>query len=348
MADFNSIDPDNYKKKGFFSRPEGVTGAIFLGAAALGIGFIVFSFGAAILAAMKTLIGMIVTFSVLALIVFTVLNPKTRNLMWYMYKSVMRKITGLFVQLDPIGILKSYVDDLEDNLKKMSKQIGALRGQMRKLSTIMQDNTKEMDNNMKLASMAKKKGNQQQLMLATRKAARLKESNAKYNALHKKINIMHKILTKMYGNSEILLEDTRDQVKMKEQERKAIRASHSAMKSAMSVISGDPDKRAMFDQAMEATADDVANKVGEMERMMEMSASFMDSVDLQNGVFEEEGLKMLEKFEKQSTLLLMGDMKGTEFDLSSEEDTLDLNTPVQRPEKQARNTDEGNYDNLFE
>ncbi len=348
MADFNSIDPDNYKKKGFFSRPEGVTGAIFLGVLGLGVGYAAITLGPLILQGLLSVLQLSIVLGVLGVILFTVLNPKTRNLMWYMYKSAMRKITGLFVQLDPIGILKSYVDDLEDNLKKMSKQIGALRGQMRKLSTIMQENTKEMENNMKLASMAKKKGNQQQLMLATRKAARLKESNAKYNALHKKINIMHKILTKMYGNSEILLEDTRDQVKMKEQERKAIRASHSAMKSAMSVISGDPDKRAMFDQAMEATADDVANKVGEMERMMEMSASFMDSVDLQNGVFEEEGLKMLEKFEKESTLLLMGDMKGTEFDLSSEEGTLDLNTPIQRPQKQARNTDEGNYDNLFE
>ncbi len=348
MADFNSIDPENYKKKGFFSRPEGITGAIFLGVAALGIGYLGMLIIPPLIAGLLSLLQMALVLGVIAVLLFVVLNPKTRNLMWYGYKSVMRKITGLFVQLDPIGILKSYVDDLENNLKKMSKQIGALRGQMRKLTTIMQENTKEMDNNMKLASMAKKKGNQQQLMLATRKAARLKESNAKYNALHKKINIMHKILTKMYGNSEILLEDTRDQVKMKEQERKAIRASHSAMKSAMSVISGDPDKRAMFDQAMEATADDVANKVGEMERMMEMSASFMDSVDLQNGVFEEEGLKMLEKFEKQSTLLLMGDMKGTEFDLSSEEGTLDLNTPIQRPEKQARNNDEGNYDNLFE
>lgn len=348
MAEFNSIDPNNYKKKGFFSRPEGVTGAIFLGAVALGVGYLGMLIIPPLIAGAFTLLKTALILGVLGVIIFTVLNPKTRNLMWYGYKSVMRKITGLFVQLDPIGILKSYVDDLEDNLKKMSKQIGALRGQMRKLSTIMQENTKEMENNMKLASMAKQKGNQQQLMLATRKAARLKESNAKYNALHKKINIMHKILTKMYGNSEILLEDTRDQVKMKEQERKAIRASHSAMKSAMSVISGDPDKRAMFDQAMEATADDVANKVGEMERMMEMSASFMDSVDLQNGVFEEEGLKMLEKFEKQSTLLLMGDMKGTEFDLSSEEGTLDLNNPVQRPEKQARNNEEGNYDNLFE
>ena len=348
MAEFNSIDPENYKKKGFFSRPEGVTGAIFLGVAALGVGYLAMKILPLLLSGLLSLLQMALVLGVIAVLLFVVLNPKTRNLMWYGYKSVMRKITGIFVQLDPIGILKSYVDDLEDNLKKMSKQIGALRGQMRKLTTIMQENTKEMDNNMKLASMAKKKGNQQQLMLATRKAARLKESNAKYSALHKKINIMHKILTKMYGNSEILLEDTRDQVKMKEQERKAIRASHSAMKSAMSVISGDPDKRAMFDQAMEATADDVANKVGEMERMMEMSASFMDSVDLQNGVFEEEGLKMLEKFEKQSTLLLMGDMKGTEFDLSSEGGTLDLNTPIERPEKQARNTDEGNYDNLFE
>lgn len=346
MAEFNSIDPENYKKKGFFSRPEGVTGALFLAATVLGGGYLLFTFSAAILTFITTTIGLVVSLAVLGLLLYMVLDPKMRNLVWYMYKSAMRTITGWFVQIDPIGILKSYVEDLEDNLRKMSEQIGALRGQMRKLSNIMQENQKEMDNNMKLASMAKKKGNQQQLMLSTRKAARLKETNAKYQTLHNKINVMHKILTKMYGNSEILLEDTRDQVKMKEQERKAIRASHSAMKSAMSVISGDPDKRAMFDQAMEAVADDVANKVGEMERFMEMSANFMDSVDLQNGVFEEEGLKMLEKFEKESTLLLMGDTAGTEFDLSNE-GTLDLNTPRAEPQKRS-NSGNNSYDNLFE
>jgi hypothetical protein len=62
----------------------------------------------------------------------------------------------------------------------------------------------------------------------------------------------------------------------------------------------------MFDQAMEVIADDVANKVGEMERFMEMSSNFMNSIDLQNGVFEEQGLKMLEDYEKNSTLLLLG------------------------------------------
>ena len=139
-------------------------------------------------------------------------------------------------------------------------------------------------------------------------------------------------------NSELLLEDTKDQVKLKEQERKAIRTSHSAMKSAMSVMSGDPDKRAMFDMAMEAVADDVANKVGEMEQFMEMSSDFMNSIDLQNGVFQEQGLKMLEEYEKKSTLLLLG---GKE-----QEQDLDLKVPEEQYGSDLEGSSE--YEGLFD
>ncbi len=340
MSDFKQIDTENFKQKSFWQKPEGVTGAIFLAALVGGGGYLLYSSMGAIIGFLGQTIGMVSMLIALAALVYMVLDPKMRNLVWYMYKSVMRKITGIFVNIDPIGILNSYVDSLEDNLRKMSKQIGAIRGQMRKLSTIMEQNNKEIDNNMKLAAMAKQKNNNKQLMLSSRKAARLKESNGKYKALHSKMEIMYRILTKMYSNSEILLEDTRDQVKMKEQERKAIRASHSAMQSAMSIISGDPDKRAMFDQAMEVVADDVANKVGEMERFMEMSANFMDSVDLQNGVFEEEGMQMLEKWEKESTLMLM--------DGKTVDETLDLNSPVARPERRTNSGDSNSYDNLFD
>jgi len=58
---------------------------------------------------------------------------------------------------------------------------------------------------------------------------------------------------------------------VKEQERKAIRASHSAMKSAMNIIAGNSDKKEMFDRALEVIADDVSMKIGEMERFMEMT-----------------------------------------------------------------------------
>ncbi|MEM1323495.1 MAG: hypothetical protein AAGG75_24735 [Bacteroidota bacterium] len=341
MSDITPLDTEKFKQKSFWRKPEGVTGAIFLGALLIGGGYLFSLALPALLALAQQTLYLALMLLALAVIVYMVLDPKMRNLVWYMYKSVMRWITGVFVTIDPIGILKNYVEDLQDNLGKMSKQIGALRGQMRKLKMLIESNNKEIDNNMKLASMAKKKGKEQQMVLAARKASRLKDSNGKYQTLHNKMEVMHRILSKMYQNSEILLEDTKDQVKLKEQERKAIRASHSAMKSAMSVISGDPDKRAMFDAALEAINDDVANKVGEMERFMEMSANFMDSVDLQNGVFEEQGLQMLEKWEKESTLMLMSGSEGIS-------DTLDLNQEISRPEKQRNSGGSSSYDNLFE
>jgi len=336
----SDIAPPTYEKKSFWKRPEGVTGALFLTAILGGAGYLLYTNMGAILGFLGQTLGVVVILMVLAALIYMILDPKMRNLVWYMYKSVMRSITGIFVQLDPIGILKSYVEDLQDNLGKMSTQIGNLKGQIRKMSTLMEENNREIQQSLKLASVAKQQNNESQVVLATRKAARLQETNQKYAELHAKMEILYRILDKMYKNSEILLEDTKDQVKLKEQERKAIRASHSAMKSAMSVISGDPDKRAMFDAAIENIADDVASKVGEMERFMEMSASFMDSIDLQQGVFQEEGLKMLEEWEQKSTLMLLNP-KGT-----STSDSLDLNTPVARPEKQGRG-DGASYDNLF-
>lgn len=328
------------KPKSFWKRPEGTTGLIFLIGLVLGGGFLAVKFGAALIAAMSNMLVLAATLLALGAIVYMALDPKARGLIGYMYKSVMRKITSIFVTIDPIGILKNYVEDLEDNLAKMSTQIGNIRGQMRKIKTQIADNEKEIHNNMALARKAKERDMQKEMLLSSRKAARLKETNGKYASLYNKMEVLNKVLNRMYQNSEILLEDTKDQVKLKEQERKAIRTSHSAMKSAMSVISGDKDARAMFDEALEVVADDVATKIGEMERFMEMSDGFMNSVDLQNGVFEEQGLKMLAEYEKKSSLLLMGD--------TSMGDTLDLGEAPREREKLRSNSGDNEYNNLFE
>ena len=337
----NTFENSDFKPKSFWKRPEGTTGAIFLIGILAGLGYVLFKYSAAILTFLGNTLGIVVTLLVLGAIIYMILDPKMRALVGYMYKSFMRWITGIFVTIDPIGILKNYIEDLQDNLKKMSKQIGSLKGQMRKLKSIVEDNNGEIKKNMMIAKKAKEQGNDKAMMLSSRKAARLKDSNQKYTALHNKMSILYKVLSKMYSNSEILVEDTKDQVKVKEQERKAIRASHSAMRSAMSIIKGDTDKRAMFDQAMEVIADDVANKVGEMERFMELSADFMDSVDLQNGIFEEQGLKMLEEYEKKSTLLLLG---GKE--IADEDDVLELKTPD--VQFRTNDGDKSDYEGLFD
>ena len=336
------------KTKSFWKRPEGVTGAIVLAAivGVVGLGVVALPW-AAIFA---NTIYLAATLMVLAAVVYMVLDPKMRNLVWYMYKSAMRWITGLFVQIDPIGILKSYVQDLENNLRKMDRQISQLRGQMHKLKEVIFNNKKQIESNLELAGRARDTNKEAQMILKTRKAGRLRDSNLKLEDLYRKMEVLYRVLTKMYENSAILAEDVKDQVAVKEQERKAIHASHGAMRSAMNVINGDKDKRYMFDQALEAIAEDVSNKVGEMERFMDMSSNFMESVDLQNGIFEEEGLAMLEKWEKEGVSKILGNDEKSHLllDAYNDNEVLDLNQAPPTREKIIQQPHKNQYDNLFE
>jgi len=326
------------EQKSFWQRPEGITGAVVLAGVLLGGGVLLLNLLPVLIALASNTLYLAGMLAVLAAIVYMVLDPKMRTLVWYLYKSVMRWITGMFVKIDPISILKSYIEDLEENLRKMSRQIGALRGQMRQLKGTMDANTAEIQKNISVADQAKKKNDEKNVTLAARKAGRLQDANAKYEVLYKRMEVLYRILNKMYENSELVLEDTKDQIQVKEQEYRAIQASHSAIRSAMSVVSGDPDRRALFDRALESLADDVSNKVGEMERFMDTSRNLMDSIDLQNGVFEEEGLQLLEKWERESPLMIQ-----IGKDKKQGEKPLDLNKPPKEPLK-----DENDYTRLFD
>lgn len=333
------------KGKSFWRRPEGVTGGVFLIGIIAGLGYLLTT------SLLQTILGNVIYLTIAGVLVasvaYMILDPRMRSLIWYMYKSTMRSITKIFVQLDPIGILKSYIDELKDNLYKMNRQINQLRGQMHKLNEVIVNNRKEIESNLSLASEAKATNRRDVMILKSRKAGRLRESNVRLEDLYKKMEVLFRVLEKMYENSTILMEDIKDQVIVKEQERKAIHASHNAMRSAMSIISGDPDKRAMFDMAMEAVTEDVGQKVGEMERFMEMSSNFMNSIDLQNGIFEEDGLRMLEEWEKESSSLLLGEEK---LDLlnkaNDDDDILDINAPMKEPER--REDHRNQYDNFFD
>lgn len=338
-----------YRSSARWRRPEKITGAIFLFILFIGLGLLAATVVPLIPVIIESAVWLTVSAVVFTTILYMLFDPKMRALVGYGFKSMIRWITGLFVEIDPIGVLKSYVDDLHDKLRHMKKQINQLRGQKHQLQEMIFKNKKQIQENLALAQEARKNNNEQMLILKSRKAGRLKNSNMRLDELLQKMNVLYGVLTRMYANSEILAEDIKDQVMIKEQERRAIHASTSAMRSARSVIQGDADKRAMFDQALEAIADDVGKKVGEMERFMEVSSNFMDSIDLQNGVFEEEGLEMLEKWQKESMANLLG-MEASELVLQqaqADTATLDLNRP---PAKQAeKSTPEGNqYDSFFE
>lgn len=342
------------KIKSFWDKKEGKVGMVFAAGGVLAAALVMVKFGAALVAAAQNTLMLGLYVGAIVAIAAVLMNPKFRALCSFMFQSAMRWITGFFITIDPIGILKEYVADLRASHAKMNEQIGKLRGVLASLNKTINENNETMKNSIALAKKAQEKvGSTEsiddqnrmraQVMLKSRRAGRLQESNRTFNELKVKIEMIYRVLSKMYMNCEVLIEDTEDSIKMKEIEWKTIRTAHSAMKSAMSVINGNSDKRAIFEQTLEYMANDLDTKVGEMERFMEVSQGFLDGVDLQNGVFEEKGLEMLEKWEKDADSWLLGDDKGKLIAAANDPNNilnLDRATVAQQPGANQ-------YSNLF-
>lgn len=321
------------KTKSFWERKEGWTGMII--PALLGLAFFIYS--PQILALLSTTLGAIVVLGVIGAIVYMALDPTIRNIVWAAYQIFCKKVTGAIIEMDPIAIVQGYLKQLRANREVMNEQITKLRQQMGSLKRVIETNEASRVQSLKAAKVAKAKigdtdsgvDAKAQLLLKTRAASRLENSNVNLQQLYTKLEVVYRVLKKMYENTGYVLEDTEDEVRTRIIEYEAIKTSSNAFRSAMSVINGDKDKKALFDETMEFMADNIGQRVGEMEHFMDISKSLMDGIDLQNGVFEEDGLKMLEEWENKSTTLLLSDNEKKAVIKAANDVSVDLDEDVE-------------------
>lgn len=319
------MNETNTTTKSFWQKPEGVTGALVLA----GIGFGLYTALPFIITLLANTLYAALLACTLGGLTYVALDTKFRTLVGYMYKTAMRGITGWFINLNPIAILESYIRDMQKSRTDMNTQVTNLRGQMKSLQSVIEKNKADKDANLKRAGKAQETGQKDQVILQTRKAGRLEKSNMTLTALYTKLEMLYRALAKMYETSGIVLEDTIDEVDVKKREQAALTAGSNAFRSAMRIIAGDPDKKYMFDKAMEVLVDDIGAKVGEMERFMALSAKVIASVDLDNAICEDEGFKMLEKWQNEGTSILLGNEKPLLIAKAQDShDVLDLNAPI--------------------
>jgi hypothetical protein len=342
--------PDSFKPKSFWERPEGTTGMVFGIPALLIAGIGLFKLLPYIITLLQNTITAIALGVALFVMVYVLTDKRFRTLCWYAYKSIMRAITGIFVTIDPIGILNNYVDKLKQNAQDMNEQVANLRGQMRKLQITISQNEKNRIDALKMADAARKDEKNAVFVLKARKAGRLEESNMTLQNLYQRMELLYRVLIKMYETCLVLIEDMSDEVDVKTREREAILASYSAYKNAAKIISGETDKKEVFDMAMEYLADDYGKKLGEIENFMTISQSFIESVDLQNGIYEEDAMKKLEEWEKKGDSILLGDQKKLLIAQASDPNLLlDLNKPVEREKVlvRAKKVEDTDYKDLM-
>jgi hypothetical protein len=296
--------------KSFWERPEGTTGKLMLWVLGAGALWVLYTALPWIITLAQNTITAVALLAVLFAMVFVLLDPKFQNFVSYMYKVAMRGITGAFIKLDPVAILETYISDLKKSREDMAKKIGELRGGISNLRNQILRNKEDMQDNLRLADAARDANKEQTFILQTRKAGRLEKSNKRLEDLYFRMQKLYEYLVKMHENSGSTLEDIVDQVKVAKEERAMVNQGHSAFRSALKILSGNHGDD-MYDGAMDFIVEDAGNKMGEIENFMTMSGSFMDSIDLQNGVYQDDGIRMLDEWEKgnSSSLLITNNAK---------------------------------------
>lgn len=296
--------------KSWFQRTEGKFGTAVTVAMLVAAGGAALFFWGAILPFLITvmsntlyLIGL--SAAVLACL-WVVFDPRWRNLAFYGYKSLMRGLTSLFIEIDPIGILKTYISQLQRRLEQMDEGIAKLTGQITKLKLQITKNENDRVHNLELMQEAQKRGSEARniFVLKGRQAGRLEKSNLTLTDMLKKMESLLKVLQKMRGAASVMVEDIKGEVDVKTQERAMILAGYGAFTAAKKILQGGGDEKELFDDTMAHLADDYGMKLGEIEHFMDVSKGFIDGVDLENGVFETNALKQLEAWEEKSANML--------------------------------------------
>lgn len=306
--------PDNQKAfKGFWDRKEGVTGMVTLGLMGLGGFFLLKAFLPTLIEFFNlgiTALGKGIIFTglgaVLFVLLYTVFNPKVHRLFSYYFKTLMRKVTQLFVEIDPVGILRVYISELTKKREYMDEKRATLNGQIRIIKEKQAKAEAGYEKALSTAKIAKEKGMSAQFTLQARQAGRLQSSSMTYADLLKRCEFLYRVLTKYYEATGIVIEDMKNEVDNEVDRRNTMKSAWGAMMAAKQILQGAGEDKEMYDMALEHLVNDYGQKMGEIEDFISTSSSFMEGLDLQNGVYEADALKAIEDWEAKVDSKLLG------------------------------------------
>ena len=296
------------QKKSYFQKKEGKTAGVFIGLSVAAVAV----FHRPIIDYFKNIwqnmqnsaADTVVGFGVLGLLVFIASDKRARKLVSYGFKSLMRWITSWFTELDPIKILESYVDELDKNFKLLGDNIAKLRTNIAKLKDTININNKEITKSVKLIEEAKRQNRQEVIAVNSNQIGRLKALNQKYGVMVGKMEDLNNVLIKMHSYSSYKLTDTKNEIRMKKQEFSAISSGYSAMRNAQNILEGDYARNERYEAATEALAQDLSVKIAEMDNFMELSSSIFEEMDLQNSIYQAEGMKMFDEITSKGQAIL--------------------------------------------
>lgn len=288
----NTLSKYGEKAKGLFDQKGGTLGMILL---AIGVFFFAIKLPA-IIDFVDSLLHLLIVAAASAAILFVLLDKKTRLLAGTLYMMGIRSLMGMVIQMNPIAILEDTISRMYKSINDVEKKMGTLNGVRLKFKDKIKDKKKEIETCLQRKSIAEKQGKRDLEILEDRQVVRLTKLCQTYIDLSDSTEMWYDAMSKIAEKAKLTAQDTENEVAAKKEEYELIKTSHGAFKSAMSILNGDPDQLAMYNQAFQFVSDDIMAKVGEMDRVINSTGGMIDKMDLEKEVFAIKGDDISKKF----------------------------------------------------
>lgn len=282
-----------------WKRPGGKLGMVVAGLGIVGAGFLLYKALPYMIAMTTNIITLILLLVALFLIVSLLLDKRFRRIFSNCYFLVMRKITGLFVEVDPIGIVEKRLTSLRKKMIEIRKNMSALNSFNIMLERNIDKKKEELEKQLLLLKSENESGDFDESRMREKQVVRLRANIARNQERHEESLKWYRVLSKLNKEVCLTIQDTENEVNERKEEYHLVKAQHKAFENIMGVLRGDKEYADDYDLAMEHMAYDIAKRIGEMDEVISETGGIVAKVTAENSVMKHKADEILKLFEEK-------------------------------------------------
>src|SRR3569832_978233 len=295
---------DKMKTPGWFSEPKNIATTI-IGlslAAGLTYGFLTFVLPWLVTVTWN-LVNLVIGGAVLGFLLMIVTSKKFWRALRYFSEFIANYTIGLAIELNPLAILESKIDQGYRDRNTLYKQSAKLKGKHSELMDKLKDKVQELHlNAQKVKILQNEKGNVRQIDLYANNVLRCREYIDNVPPIVGDLNKLITFADVAYDESGIMLEDAKLDLEAKKDLYYSVSSGLSAVTSAMKAFKGDDDLNRDAEKALAILKVQIGEKIGHIKSAIDVTSRFMDDKVLEDKAKSARAIELIKQFDLQSDL----------------------------------------------
>ena len=282
-----------------WEKPGGTLGLVVAGGAVAGGAILLYKILPFLITLTTNILTLGMLVAVLAGIAFLISDKRFRKTVSMVYFLIMRKITGLIIEIDPIAIVEAKVKEMKEKILVIEKQMGNIKGLITQNQRRVDDKKAELEKQLGMLKQYEQRNMLDRAKVTERQVVRLQGAVERQSKRLEDSKKWMEILKKLKERADLVVVDTENEVNDRKEEYESIKAQHKAFSSIMSIIKGNPDDLEDFTHAMDYMAYDISMRLGEMSNVIDETGGLLSQISVEDGVTSEKAAQLLQKYENE-------------------------------------------------